>query len=80
VAEVRVVEARVERVFVATGVEEREAPADDGAPETDLARRAGAPSEANAWLIGDDEEASSSSNRARKPAACLSQVGGRDLA
>ena len=51
VAEVRVVEARVERVGPPRAAE-REAPADDGAPG------AGPPeaSEANAWLIGDDEE------------------------
>jgi glyoxylase-like metal-dependent hydrolase (beta-lactamase superfamily II) len=51
VAEVRVVEARVERVWSPRAAE-REAPADDGA-------HAGEPpeaSEANAWLIGDDEE------------------------
>jgi len=38
-------------------VAQREAPADDGAPETGLAETGLArASEANAWLIGDDEE------------------------
>jgi glyoxylase-like metal-dependent hydrolase (beta-lactamase superfamily II) len=56
VAEVRVVEARVERVLSPLAAE-REAPADDGAPETGLAETGLArASEANAWLIGDDEE------------------------
>jgi glyoxylase-like metal-dependent hydrolase (beta-lactamase superfamily II) len=56
VAEVRAVEARVERV-VSPLAAEREAPADDGAPEAGLAETGLArASEANAWLIGDDEE------------------------
>jgi glyoxylase-like metal-dependent hydrolase (beta-lactamase superfamily II) len=50
------VEARVERVLSPL-VAQREAPADDGAPETGLAETGLArASEANAWLIGDDEE------------------------
>jgi len=51
VAEVRVVEARVERVW-SPRAGERETLADDGEHET------GAPaaSEASAWLIGDDDE------------------------
>ena len=50
-AEVRVVEARVERVW-SPRVAERLAGIDDGTHEAGVAEA----SEANAWLIGDDEE------------------------
>ena len=50
-AEVRVVEARVERVW-SPRVAERQAGIDDGTHEAGVAEA----SEANAWLIGDDEE------------------------
>jgi glyoxylase-like metal-dependent hydrolase (beta-lactamase superfamily II) len=45
------VEARVERVW-SPRVEEREVPADDGEHETEVPEA----TEANAWLIGDDDE------------------------
>jgi glyoxylase-like metal-dependent hydrolase (beta-lactamase superfamily II) len=51
VAEVRVVEARVERVW-SPRVGERQVLADDGEHETGVPEA----SEANAWLIGDDDE------------------------
>ena len=50
-AEVRVVEARVERVW-SPRVGEREGLADDGEHETGIPEASGA----NAWLIGDDDE------------------------
>ena len=50
-AEVRVVEARVERVW-SPRVAERQAGIDDGTHEAGVAEA----SEANAWLIGDDDE------------------------
>jgi glyoxylase-like metal-dependent hydrolase (beta-lactamase superfamily II) len=51
VAEVRVVEAAVERIW-SPRVGEREALTDDGEHEAGVAEAV----EANAWLIGDDEE------------------------
>jgi glyoxylase-like metal-dependent hydrolase (beta-lactamase superfamily II) len=73
VAEVRFVEARIERVW-SPRVGESVAPADDaerdaGEPET---------SEANAWLIGDDEEVIVI-DPGEDAASVLEQVGDREI-
>jgi glyoxylase-like metal-dependent hydrolase (beta-lactamase superfamily II) len=73
VAEVRVVEARVERVW-SPRVAEREAPAGDGQPEGGVPEA----TEANAWLIGDDEEVIVI-DPGEDPEGVLEQVGEREI-
>jgi glyoxylase-like metal-dependent hydrolase (beta-lactamase superfamily II) len=73
VAEVRIVETRVERVR-SPRVREREAVADDGQHETGVPEAG----EANAWLIGDDEEVIVI-DPGEDPVSVLEQVGEREI-